>query len=54
MADEVDFSVAVGGPEIDIEDEHAMIDVTEAVRQGSAAEYLQLTCNPLLFQSQHL
>jgi hypothetical protein len=28
MADEVDFSLAVGRPEVDIENEHAVIDVT--------------------------
>jgi hypothetical protein len=27
MADEVDFFLAVGRPEVDIEDEHAVIDV---------------------------
>jgi hypothetical protein len=27
VTDEVDFSVAVGGPQVDIEDEHAMVDV---------------------------
>jgi hypothetical protein len=28
MADEVDFSLAIGGPEVDIENEHAVIYVT--------------------------
>lgn len=27
MADEIDFSLAVGGPEVDVEDEHAVVDV---------------------------
>jgi hypothetical protein len=31
VADEVDFPLAVGGPEVDVEDEHAVVDVTVAI-----------------------
>jgi hypothetical protein len=51
VADEVDFSLAVGGPEVDVEDEHAMVDVTEDVSWYFARAYytthLQSTSFPV-------